>query len=361
MRWHFYSPVSIKPWCWIDGETGIGGNETGVIQMAERLAARSHECRVYCDTPPIWGGVGQTHSGVVWQRYDLADFTQPGIWVLCRAPEVAAKLIRDDQTVWLVVQDFEYAWPASYFYHIDRILFTCQTHRDLIVKQFPHLESRACVTSNGVKVDLIEQLEAAGGLVRNPNKIMYASSPDRGLRVLLKIFSRAREFVPTLELHAFYGFNNIDAIADRPGGWPAMEREKAAITELAAKTRGCSLRGRVTQTELYREWLTSGMMVYPTLFQEMSFVAGREAQCCGAIPIITPIWGQGDHVKHGIFVVGDPADEMTQARFVGEIVRLASNVGLAEQMRAEMMADSRKWCDWNVFVGQWEGMANDIH
>jgi hypothetical protein len=103
------------------------------------------------------------------------------------------------------------------------------------------------------------------------------------------------------------------------------------------------------------------MMVYPTLFQEMSFVAGREAQCCGAIPIITPIWGQGDHVKHGIFVVGDPADEMTQARFVGEIVRLASNVGLAEQMRAEMMADSRKWCDWNVFVGQWEGMANDIH
>ena len=356
MQWTFFSPDSIKPWCWIDGETGIGGNETGVIQMSERLAALGYECAIYCDTP--WKNEVRENNGVLWQHFTEADFTLPGIWVLCRAPEAAAKLTRDDQTVWLVVQDFEYAWPASYFNHIDRILFTCQTHRDLIVKTFPHLESRSVVTSNGVKVELIEKLEAEGGFVRNLHKIMYASSPDRGLRVLLKILSRAREFVPTLELHAFYGFDNIDAIAARPGGWPAMEREKLALTTLAAKTPGCHLRGRITQTELYREWLTSGLTVYCTTFQEMSWISGREAQCMGAIPIATPIWGQYDHMKHGVFVVGDPADEMTQARFVGEIVRLTTNPELAESMRAEMMADSRTWCDWNMFVRQWEELAN---
>ncbi len=99
-------------------------------------------------------------------------------------------------------------------------------------------------------------------------------------------------------------------------------------------------------------------MVTPDLFKEMSWIAGREAQCCGAIPIVTPIWGRADHMRHGVWVVGDPAEEMIQARFAGEIIGLLSNVGLREKMRAEMMADSRKWCSWEIFVTQFEELAN---
>ena len=357
MDYVFYSPVSVRPWSWVDLEDGVGGNEQGVGQISARLSRRGHECTVYCDTPPTWNGEPRENDGVVWRHFNQADFSQPGIWVLCRAPEAAINLTRDDQTVWLVVQDFEYAWTASYFDHIDRILFTCPTHRDLIVKAFPHLESRSVVTSNGVKVELIEKLEAECGLVRNPLRVIYASSPDRGLRTLLKVFSRAKERNPAMELHAFYGFDNIDAIAARPGGWPPMEREKAAITTMAAKTPGVVLRGRVTQTQLYREWLTSGIMVSATLFQEMSWISGREAQCMGAIPIVTPIWGQADNLRHGVAIVGDPADDMTQARFAGELIRLTSNVGLQNSMRQEMMPDARRAFDWNNYVTQWEEWA----
>jgi glycosyltransferase involved in cell wall biosynthesis len=356
MRYTFLSPVSIRPWAWPDLEAGVGGNEQGVGEMAWRLAARGHECNIYCDVP--WEEGAREWRGTTWRHFKTCNFQQPGIWLLCRCPQAAAQFaVRPDQKVWLIVQDFEYDWSADYFDRIDRILFTCQTHYDIIARRHPQLLPKMGLTANGVKVDLIEDLERNEALVRNPHKIIYASSPDRGLRNLLRIFGRAREVLPDLELHAFYGFDGIDAIAKRPGGWPPMEREKALITELAARTAGVQLRGRVTQTQLYREWLTSGMMVYCTTFFEMSAVALREAQCGGAVPIVSPVWGLGDNLRHGVAIQGDPADEMTIARFTGEVIRMA-NPDYQERIRAEMMPDARKAFDWQVYLPQWEEMAN---
>jgi len=66
------------------------------------------------------------------------------------------------------------------------------------------------------------------------------------------------------------------------------------------------------------------MSVHPTLFTETGFISGISEMACGAIPIISPTWAAGDYCKHGSWVFGDPDDSLTQARFVGEIFRLAS-------------------------------------
>src|SRR3990167_6236382 len=359
-RFFFVSPVAIDPWYWLDAEAGVGGNEQGVTEFAHRLVRDGHEVTVYTQTP--WSDGPREWRGTKWDYVDNADWSQPGIWVLFRCPQLAANLRTDPdvQPAWLVVQDFEYEWEAPYFDRIDRVLMTCRTHRDIIAARYPSLEPRLFVTSNGVKVDLIEELEASETFQRNPYKIMFASSPDRGLRTLLHILSRAREVVPSLELHVFYGFNGIDRIAaQQKGGWPAMEQEKALILDLASRTKNVFMRGRVTQRELYREWLTSGIFVACTIFREMSYISGREAQCCGAVPIVTPVWGAGDHVKHGVFVFGDPEEPMIRARFAGELIRMAYDLPRQEAIRREMMVESRKECDWNRFVNQWSAMAEE--
>jgi glycosyltransferase involved in cell wall biosynthesis len=334
----------------------VGGNEQGVGQMAWRLARRGHDVTVYCETP--WRDEVRAWQGTTWAPLDMIDTSRPGVWALFRCPEYAARLSgdRSRQRAWLVIQDFEYDWEAPYFDRLDRIIPTCPTHRDILLKRYPHFAGRIGEFDNGVKLELLEELEAEG-VERNPFRVMFASSPDRGLRTVIQIFRRARETVRNLELHAFYGFSNIEAIIAREGPWPVMEREKALITKMAQETEGVYLHGRVTQRELYRSWLSSGFWLCPTFFREMQATSSKEAQCAGAIPIATPYWGVGDNVRHGVFIVGDPDTDMGIARFAGELVGFVSNLGHCENIRREMMAEARVRCNWETRVDQWEAMA----
>jgi len=53
-------------------------------------------------------------------------------------------------------------------------------------------------------IDLIE------GVVRQQNRIIYASSYDRGLESVLRNWKEVKTAVPNAELHIFYGWNTYD-------------------------------------------------------------------------------------------------------------------------------------------------------
>ena len=46
----------------------------------------------------------------------------------------------------------------------------------------------------------------------NPKRVVYASSPDRGLVYLLKNWEKVTKEVPDAELNVFYGFETFDAL-----------------------------------------------------------------------------------------------------------------------------------------------------
>jgi len=184
---------------------------------------------------------------------------------------------------------------------------------------------------------------------RNPRKIIFASSPDRGLLPLLKIFRKARQWVHDLELVIAYGFDNMEKIiASNPptNQWKLIYDE--AMREM--KQPGVTHLGRIGQKRLYQEKLSCGMSAHPTLFTETGFISGIEEMALGAIPIISPTWAAGDYCLHGIWIFGDPEDPLTQARYVGEIYKLASNVGLQEQIRADMMPWARSTFNWERYI-----------
>jgi SAM-dependent methyltransferase len=113
---------------------------------------------------------------------------------------------------------------------------------------------------------------------------------------------------------------------------------------------GVTWLGRIGQPEQYRQIMSCGMSVHCTIFQESGFISGLQEMAMGAIPIICPTWAAGDYCQHGTWIYGDPNDPLTQARFVGEIYRLMSNVALQEQIRKEMMPWARCCFNWERFV-----------
>lgn len=353
MRFNFYSPVAFEKWDWRSSvEKGIGGSETSHVEMAWRLARRGHEVVTYAPIPDDCPGEWR---GTKWYRIEDADFTQPGVWVLYRCPETVDQFSgkRADQALWLLLQDWDYqTWTPERVAKLKRIIPLCYAHRDWLLKRHPEFADKMWVTRNGIKGDLIAEVEAAGVLERNPKRIMFASSPDRGLLAALKIFRRAKEFVPDLEFHATYGFDNIDkmiANGNRP-----FAKMKAECMDLVEQT-GAVFHGRLTQQQLYREWLKTGILLYPTTFWETGWITGLEGQALGAIPAFSPIWAQGENTKYGFPVPGNPDDPLTLARFTAEVIGLANNPELQDRIRREMMPAVRRDWDWEQFVGNKPG------
>lgn len=360
MKIHFYSPVAFEPWDWRNSvEQGIGGSETSHVEMAWRLARRGHEVITYAPIPEDCPGEWR---GTAWHPLAAADFSEPGLWILYRCPTIVDEfLLRSPQThpVWLLFQDWSYPdlTPAR-IARCSRLVTLCHWHGRELRRTYPTGADRIWITSNGLKGDLLAEVEASPDPpVRNPHKIMFASSPDRGLLPALRAVARAREFVPTLELHAFYGYNNLDKLlAGQPSQTPLAAAKAEVLT--FADLPWVHLRGRVSQQTLYREWLSAGLWVYQTDFHETSCITCMEAQACGAIPIVSPVAALAENVHWGIGIEGAATDPLTSARFAAEIVR-ASDPAFQAAIRPQMMADARQRFDWENFVDQWEAAIRE--
>lgn len=350
MKFILYHPVHFEEWDYRAAERGIGGSETNQIEMAWRLASRGHEVISYA---PIPKDCERSWKGTEWRHLDEVDWSEEGIWVIYRSPSHILKVEkRGSSQIWLMCQDEWYGnWTEEQLEKVDRVMPISWPHAELMLDREPRLRGKLWITANGVKMDLIRKIEAEGKIERNPKKLIYASSPDRGLFYLLNIFKKAKEYVPDLELHVFYGFNNIDKLVDK---YPHFRKSKTQI-EKSLKQPGVVWHGRTPQIELYKEWLSAGIWCYPTNFFETSCITSMEAQCLGGVPITNPYGALSQNVKHGIFIEGDAwGDKLVQARYVGEIVRLTTNLELQENIRKEMMAKTRHQFNWERVVDQWE-------
>lgn len=357
MDFYLHSSIHFEEWDWRNSvEKGIGGSETSHVEMAWRLAARGHNVTTYAPIPADCPGEWR---GTKWKPLKEATFKEPGIWIIYRDPsyidEFPTKSKRKDQQVWLLMQDWDYPnWTDKRLKECDAIISMCKWHARNTVNKYPVSKDLIWLNSNGLKVELVEETEKKN-IKRNPKRIMYASSPDRGLKNALISFQKAREYVPDLEFHCFYGFDNIDKIiANNPKSY--FKETKRELMSLM-KQPGVTWHGRVSQNELYEEWFKSGIWVYETDFQETSCITCMEAQAMGAIPIFSPVWAQGENIGYGVDIVGNSTDPLTHARFAAEIVRLATNPELQEEIRKEMMPWARERYNWEKFVDLWIAKA----
>ena len=333
-------------------EKGIGGSETSHVEMAWRLARQGHEVITYApipdDCPTPW-------RNTIWKKTEEVDWSLEGIWVLYRCPEAIDNFTTDHpgQVLWLCNQDWHYnKLTKERCAKLDKMMVLCKWHERYCQQVHPILAGKFMVTSNGLKPELIEEVEREN-IERNPYRIMYASSPDRGLANLIRSFIVAREFEPRLELHAFYGFNNLRKLTTNR--W--LQAKADECEKLMKQTPNVFFHGRITQNQLYKEWLKTGIWVYRTDFHETSCITAMEAQALGAIPIVSPVAALDENVDYGESIEGDAEDPLVGAEFAQAIVRWA-HAGRQEAVRKQMMVYARARFNWERFVKQWIEEAN---
>jgi len=349
MKIHLVSPVHFEKWDWRNGETGIGGSETCHIELSWRLARRGYEVHAYSPLPE---DSLRQWRGTTWHDLEEADYEQDGLWIFFRNPEAIENItVTKNRRVWLNLQDENVCGSLGEdrAAKIDRVMCISHSQSRRIIAGWPILKDKIFIATDGIKVDTIRKVEAEG-IERIPTKLVYASSPDRGLLQLIKVFAKAREQVPELELHCFYGCDNIEKLIDfnpKFGHYVGfVEKLKAAL-----ETPGVVWRGRIGQTDLYREWFSAGIWCYPTHFIESACIVCMEAQAMGAIPIVNPIGSLEENVRDGVWIQGDnQIDRLTQCRFADAIVQIAQATEAQDEFRGPMMTDARIRFNWERTV-----------
>jgi len=324
---------------------GRGGSEEAVYHISKRLANLGWNVTVYANC-----GYKEKYFGKVlwkpWWSFNVRD--KQDILVVWRHPALyeIPQINVTKKYVWL----HDILRPAEFTFRrlnqINKIFALSKWQRDL----FPDIsDDKFMVTGNGIDLEMIKKAEQKG-IKRNPYRLIYTSSYDRGLETLLKLFPIIKKEIPQVELHIFYGWNIWDS--SHAGNKEKMA-EKERILKLLNQP-GVYEHGRVSQEQILEEYLKSSILAYPTEFGEISFITGMKAQALGCIPVTTTAGCLDETIHFGLKVDSKNiyTDRDAQAEWINGVIELLKNPP-PEKERQEMKNWARKHFNWDLVAEQW--------
>jgi FkbM family methyltransferase len=187
-------------------------------------------------------------------------------------------------------------------------------------------------------------------IVRNPHRIIYGSSYDRGLEHLLKMWPDIRKEIPDAELHIYYGWNLFDlGYSDNPERMAWKEKMNGLMQQ-----DGITHLGRISHEAVIIENREAGIWAYPTHFGEISCITAMKAQAYGAIPVVVDYAAVSETVQHGIKVRGDIYDPETKEEYKKALISILKDTELQEKIRKPMMDWAKDYFAWSKVARQWD-------
>ena len=276
-----------------DLETGIGGSEVALIQMAKYWAGLG--CQVV-----VYGGIQGIFDGVFYRHHSLfSPEHRSDIFISWRTLTVFEKCRPNATTTVLWNHDLYYPirWkgfrvneiPQEWVDRIDVSVVLSEFHKDFLSKVHSNLAPKMWVSRNGIEPSRYNKKN----VTKVPHRYFYSSSFDRGLGELLEVWPEIKQAIPDAELHVCYGLETAEKILKITG-----EKEKLAyLYKLAASMRdmdGVVYHDKIGQRELAELQLSCEAWLYPPQpnyeggeggFLETYCITALEAQAARCVPI----------------------------------------------------------------------------
>jgi glycosyltransferase involved in cell wall biosynthesis len=345
-RISFVAPPALEKWGPQKLVTeGIAGSETAAIKLAEAFSKKDYQVTVYndIDSPGYYDGV----------RYrDLSSYlpeVKSDVTIAWRFPELADMDPESDTIVlWMHDMDVGTRLTRERAEVFNSIVVLSQWHKQHMMATYPFIpEEKFLVIGNGVTPENFTE-----DIPRNLHRVVYTSSPDRGLDVILEhIWPQVVEAVPDAELHYFYGWNNIDSAS---GAQPKLQDFKRRVSELSMATKNVTNRGRVTQQTLAKELLGASIWLYPTYFHETFCISAVEAQLAGLYAVTNDLAALAETIGDGpaTIIPGNVGEPEVRQKYVDRVIGLLQHdPGPFIRDEIRLGAHARSWAD---IASQWE-------
>lgn len=371
----FFVPPSIEDWNpdKLNNE-GLGGTETSVIKLAYAMAGKGWRVAIF-GQPGEWEDLTSYSKDCEWKDSDgRVEWYRAGQWhpdehftvfVGLRSPEIFDSPISADvKILWLhdvsMGPDARHGDYGDRFSAVDMIVYVSEFQRDHIIRAYEPQggpwTAKNQVIHNGFDYQLFNNL-TLDDTARDPKRVMYASSPDRGLPRLLDLWPQIEERVPGASLNIYYGWDSIDAIIERglataPQLAYFKAKTQAKFDQLKEDGFNVFWYGRISETRLARHMRKTGVIAYPANFMETFGIVFAQAMAAGVIPVV-PNLGNLPRlldVSTGIVVRGAPDSMEYGPRFVNAVVRATE----APSLVRESTSDSVRHYDWSTIAAQWD-------
>jgi glycosyltransferase involved in cell wall biosynthesis/tetratricopeptide (TPR) repeat protein len=342
-----------------DGKTpraqGLGGTESAIVYLAEALVRRGHRCVVLngCDAPVSVHGVEYAR----WETLPVRSVSdRPDVLVGVRFWETIGRArFAPLQILWTgdaFDQPFltGLADPARRR-EID--LFMLQSTWQIESFRTHHglPASRIVRTALGTAASSATDADAPGNTRMRPRRLAYASTPFRGLDVLLDVFPRIRAAVPDAELEIFSSMSvyGVSASDDRA--------QFAAIYD-KARQPGVTLVGSLPQLELAARLQHARALAYPNHYAETFCIAAAEAQAAGCAVVTSQLGALPETVgPGGVCIPGSPQDAAYREAFVAACIGLLRDDEQWHAVSERARANAATNYSWPSIAAHWETLC----
>lgn len=348
-----------------DDPRGLTGSELSFIRIAQELSARGNEVHIFTIPKPgsdLRFGRVLVHSldslrahGGAWDA--LCSWNEANVFF--QAPSAKLRLVN------LQINSVGHCLPG-FDDMVDVWLSPSAAHRERMLRDehlygemLPHSERGMFRWKDGGKWEVLTNgcdPGLYGKVPKVPGRVIWASSPDRGLHWLLRCWPKIRRAVPHAHLRIFYKIepwlNHMESMGSGVSRDIAEQVRRARYIREALRRldgHGIELLHSVSRNRIVSEMSEAEVLAYPcdtVNWTEGFSVTLMEACSAGTVPITTDVDALGSiyggHVPVIKSPVGDRLDE-----FSDTVIRALTDRAFRGSVsdRAHGLADQHKWPD----------------
>lgn len=353
MRIAIYSPASPPIHAYTLEERPLGGTETAIIRLAESLQQRGHDVTVYslCENPPP-SQPRYLPLQAAAQMEPVDVFISVRAWMPALASLPVRKRFYLTQENAKEVQSFGMG-DKRVAARLDGVLTVSAWQAETLAQSSGFPLEKIFVLRNGVHLPYF-----AGSERRLRKRLIYSSTPFRGLQLVPPLFSALRARHPECELHVFSGFK---VYAGPDGYVPELERQFQELSAALAREPGIVMRGNVRQAELAREFMRASVLLYPNTYEETSCITAMEAAAAGCVVVTSALGALPETVGDaGILIPGIPGTPEYSSAFVAAANELLGNDELFATLSARGIQQAPQR-SWPRIAERFERYCQDVH
>ncbi|MCO6429338.1 MAG: glycosyltransferase family 4 protein [Deltaproteobacteria bacterium] len=227
---------------------------------------------------------------------------------------------------------------------IDHLLCVSNWHAHTLSSHSGFPAEKIYILRNGLHLPYFE-----GSETRLRKRLIYSSTPYRGLNLLKDIYSDLVKNHSDLELHVFSGYQ-VYSQNEKNDFHPKLVREFEALSREMSQLPGCVMHGNVIQKALAREMMRSSILAYPNTFEETSCITAMEAQAAGCVVVTSELGALPETVgDRGVIVKGKPGSPEYMQEFKSQLNRLLTDDGAWNALSSASLAAAKQF-SWKAIA-----------
>jgi tetratricopeptide (TPR) repeat protein len=258
---HMWSPEDVK--------TGIGGSEEAIIYLGRELIKLGHQVTVYSNIAEPYNDHGVDYLPYV--QFNRNDkFANLIGW---RQNMAIYGLEATNHVMWIHDMPRKELLSEERLEGVNSVIVLSEYHKTLLPDHVKD-HCKIIVSTNGINPEDFKGIDVP----RQPKRIIYASSYDRGLEIIVENWPKIRAAEPDAELHIYYGWNTYDEYVAMGLTTPEFKDKMIKLFEQP----GIYEHGRIGHRELNEEYMKASLFAYPCTYSgEINCIALTKAIATG--------------------------------------------------------------------------------